>query len=129
MTFSSLYSFFMNKFFPTFYLNKIYKNTKITQSENSAEGLSLPITTRARGASHGIVDAKLHDFFKRAKEYEEKLSALVLFHLILLRIFKAQERSVYRSPQRDEGGKVGYGNRFPRRLNQSSTMVWRIILQ
>lgn len=40
--------------------------TGVDVYENTAKGLSLPITTRARGTNDGIVDAKLRQFFERA---------------------------------------------------------------
>lgn len=43
-----------------------YPRATETSGNNSAEGLSLPITTRARGTNDGVVDAKLQQFFERA---------------------------------------------------------------
>lgn len=40
--------------------------TQVDVYENTANGLSLPITTRARGTNDGIVDTKLQQFFERA---------------------------------------------------------------
>ena len=45
--------------------------TEVEIYEETANGLSLPITTRARGTIDGIVDAKIREFFESAKKYPE----------------------------------------------------------
>ena len=43
-----------------------YMVTEVSLYENTTEGLSLPITTRARGTFDGVVDTKLQQFFDYA---------------------------------------------------------------
>ncbi|MDE5786709.1 MAG: hypothetical protein K2H98_09270, partial [Duncaniella sp.] len=45
--------------------------TEVEIYEETANGLSLPITTRARGTIDGIVDAKIREFFESAKKYPD----------------------------------------------------------
>lgn len=51
--------------------------TAVDIYEETANGLSLPITTRARGTADGVVDAKLREFFESAKKYPDYVNDLL----------------------------------------------------
>lgn len=77
--------------------------TEVDLYEKTANGLSLPITTRARGTTDGIVDAKLRQFFDEARR-EDKAS---------------EEEDLYRTAYHEAAARDAYERRVKSGLYQS----------
>lgn len=57
-----------------------YMVTEVSLYENTTEGLSLPITTRARGTFDGVVDTKLQQFFDYANGKLNNPEFQIVYH-------------------------------------------------